>query len=58
MKHWQETARVLDRAIGLGRQGRKSALAIVTRIRGSAFRRPGAKLLVEEDGCVGGVSGG
>jgi xanthine/CO dehydrogenase XdhC/CoxF family maturation factor len=59
VKHWQETARVLDRVIHLGQQGRSSALAVVTHIRGSAYRRPGAKLLVEEDGCgVGAVSGG
>lgn len=34
-------------------------MAVVTNIRGSSFRRPGAKLLVEDDAwCVGGVSGG
>ncbi len=59
MKHWQETARVLDRVIGLGQEGRASALAVVTRIRGSAYRRPGAKLLVEDTGAaLGGISGG
>jgi len=59
VKHWQETARVLDRVILLGQQGRASALAVVTQIRGSSYRRPGAKLLIEEDGgIVGGVSGG
>jgi xanthine/CO dehydrogenase XdhC/CoxF family maturation factor len=50
---------VLDRAIRLGREGGTSAVAVVTQIRGSAYRRPGAKLLVQEDGDVlGGVSGG
>jgi xanthine/CO dehydrogenase XdhC/CoxF family maturation factor len=59
VKHWQETARVLDRALRLAREGRASAVAVVTQIKGSAYRRPGAKLLVEEGGPgPGGVSGG
>ena len=59
MKHWQETRSILDRVLGLGRQGRPCALATVIRIEGSAYRRPGAKLLIEPDGCaLGGVSGG
>jgi xanthine/CO dehydrogenase XdhC/CoxF family maturation factor len=59
VKHWQELGQVLDRALLLARSGRSSALAIVTHIEGSAYRRPGARLLVEEDGAaVGGVSGG
>jgi xanthine/CO dehydrogenase XdhC/CoxF family maturation factor len=59
VKHWQETARILDRVIRLGQQGRPAAIAIVTRIEGSAYRRPGAKLLIEEGGALlGGVSGG
>src|SRR5262245_17595948 len=54
-------AQVLDRVIRLGREGKATAVAIVTAIHGSAYRRAGAKLLVEdEDGaaCIGGVSGG
>jgi len=59
VKHWQELGQILDRVLRLARAGRPAALAIVTRIRGSAYRRPGAKLLIEEDGSfVGGVSGG
>jgi len=59
VKHWQETRSILDRVLGLGRQGRPCALATVIRIEGSAYRRPGAKLLIEPDGCaLGGVSGG
>lgn len=59
MKHWQETRHILDRVVRPGQKGRPAALAIVTRIEGSAYRRPGAKLLIEEDGAVlGGVSGG
>jgi xanthine/CO dehydrogenase XdhC/CoxF family maturation factor len=59
VKHWQELGQILDRLLRLARAGRPAALAIVTHIRGSAYRRPGAKLLVEEDGTsLGGVSGG
>ena len=59
MKHWQELGQILDRVLRCARAGRPAAIAIVTRIRGSAYRRPGAKLLIEEDGSsLGGVSGG
>ena len=59
MKHWQETAQIVGRIGELAAAGRRAALATVVRIEGSAYRRPGAKLLVEEDGATrGGVSGG
>ena len=59
MKHWQETSHVLGRVAELAAAGRRAAMATVVRIEGSAYRRPGAKLLVEEDGAArGGVSGG
>ena len=59
MKHWQETSQILGRAIDLAASGRRAALATVVRISGSAYRRAGAKLLVEESGAtLGGVSGG
>ena len=59
MKHWQEMAQILDRVVELGRQGRATALAMVTNISGSAYRRPGAKLLVDAGGgFLGGISGG
>ena len=59
MKHWQEMAHILDRVTQLGRQGRSTALAVVIQISGSAYRRPGAKLLIDADGgFLGGVSGG
>jgi xanthine dehydrogenase accessory factor len=59
LKHWQEMAHILDRVVELGRQGRATALAMVTQISGSAYRRPGAKLLVDAaGGFLGGVSGG
>ena len=60
MKHWQELGQILERVRSLlpARAG-PAALAIVTRIEGSAYRRPGAKLLIEADGAaLGGVSGG
>lgn len=59
MKHWQETSQLLTTAARLAAAGRRSALATVVRISGSAYRRPGAKLLVTADGeMCGSVSGG
>ena len=59
MKHWFETAAILDRLAQLVEGGHCAALATVVRISGSAYRRPGAKLLIEESGVTtGGVSGG
>jgi xanthine dehydrogenase accessory factor len=58
MKHWQDTASVLERVPGID-SGRRAALATVVRISGSAYRRPGAKLVVDDCGSTwGGVSGG
>jgi len=52
-------AHILDRVLALGRQGRGTALAMVTQISGSAYRRPGAKLLIESGGSfLGSISGG
>jgi len=59
VKHWKETAEILGRVGRLAEAGRRAAVATVVRIEGSAYRRPGAKLLIEEDGgTTGGVSGG
>src|SRR2546427_12207808 len=59
MKQWLETRAVLDRLAELVRAGRRVALATVVRVRGSAYRHEGAKLLVAEDGgTTGNVSGG
>ena len=59
MKHWQELAHILDRVLALRPAGRPAALAIVTGIDRSAYRRPGARLLIDGDGgFLGGVSGG
>ncbi len=45
MKQWQETSQILERVAG-GSQ--PLALATVVKIEGSSYRRPGAKLLIEE----------
>ncbi len=59
MKQWLETREVLDRLTLLVRAGGRAALATVVRVRGSAYRHEGAKLLVAEDGSTtGNVSGG
>ncbi|HYL06192.1 MAG TPA: XdhC family protein [Thermoanaerobaculia bacterium] len=59
MNHWKETAEILARLAELKAAGRRAALATVVEIVGSAYRRPGAKLLIEEaGGTLGSVSGG
>jgi xanthine/CO dehydrogenase XdhC/CoxF family maturation factor len=59
MSHWKETAEILARLAELEAAGRRAALATVVRISGSAYRRPGAKFLIEDDGAtLGSVSGG
>ncbi|HSB72826.1 MAG TPA: XdhC family protein [Candidatus Methylomirabilis sp.] len=59
MTDWQETAKAVDRIVYLAEAGKRAAVATVVRIEGSAYRRPGAKFLVEEGGqTLGGVSGG
>lgn len=41
------------------REGKRSALATVVHLEGSAYRRPGARMLVTEDGkLTGAISGG
>jgi xanthine/CO dehydrogenase XdhC/CoxF family maturation factor len=40
-------------------EGRRTALATVVHVRGSSYRRPGARMLIEEDGRItGAISGG
>ena len=59
MKQWLETREVLDRLAELLEEGKAAALATVVRVRGSAYRREGAKMLVAGDGSsTGNVSGG
>jgi xanthine dehydrogenase accessory factor len=59
MNHWKETAEIVSRLEELAAAGQRAALATVVRIVGSAYRRPGAKFLIEESGgTLGSVSGG
>jgi xanthine dehydrogenase accessory factor len=59
MKHWLETRQVVAALAEARRAGRAAALATVIRVRGSAYRHAGAKLVVLEDGSyIGNVSGG
>ena len=59
MKQWLETRQVLDAIGALSGNGTRAALATVIRVRGSAYRHEGAKLVVDEDAAItGNVSGG
>jgi xanthine dehydrogenase accessory factor len=59
MKHWHETRQVFEWIATLETEQRRAALATVVSVRGSAYRREGAKIAVAEDGAtVGNVSGG
>jgi xanthine/CO dehydrogenase XdhC/CoxF family maturation factor len=59
MNHWKETAEIFSRLAELTAAGRRAALATVVQVSGSAYRRPGAKFLIEESGdTLGSVSGG
>ena len=59
MKSWLETRQVLTALGDAQRAGQGAALAMVIRVRGSAYRHAGAKLVVRADGShVGNVSGG
>jgi len=59
MKAWLETRQVLNQLAEWWAEGVPCALATVIRVRGSAYRHEGAKLVVAADGRhVGNVSGG
>lgn len=59
MKQWLETRQVLDRLAEWQAAGIPCALATVIRVRGSAYRHEGAKMVVAADGRhEGNVSGG
>lgn len=54
-----EITDVLDAIESLRARGQRMALATIVAVRGSTYRRPGARLLVPEDGApIGNLSGG
>src|SRR2546422_4729663 len=54
-----EIADVLEAIETLAQRGEKMALATIVAVRGSTYRRPGARLLVPETGeLIGNISGG
>ncbi|MBU0676640.1 MAG: XdhC family protein [Verrucomicrobia bacterium] len=59
MKNRQETEQIFNRLRELSERDCTVALATIIKLDGSAYRRPGAKMLIEEDGGMSGnVSGG
>lgn len=59
MKSWQETSRVAAVLSDELAAGRSCVLAVLLHVKGSGYRRPGAKLLVQANGFLhGNVSGG
>jgi xanthine/CO dehydrogenase XdhC/CoxF family maturation factor len=55
----KELILVIQQVIELQKAGLKFVLATVVRVDGSAYRRPGARMLIAEDGnWWGGISGG
>ena len=56
MKELREIIKAYDAAV---HAGKKSALAAVVHLNGSSYRRPGARMLVTDDGeLTGAISGG
>ena len=56
MKEIEDIIRAFDKAC---QEGKQAALATVVYVEGSAYRRPGARMLVTEDGqLTGAISGG
>jgi xanthine dehydrogenase accessory factor len=56
MKELNDIISAYDKAVA---QNKKTALATVVRVEGSSYRRPGARMLVTEDGeLTGAISGG
>lgn len=55
----QEIAQIVKAYEMANKQGKKTALATVVHVSGSSYRRPGARMLVTEDGMMtGAISGG
>src|SRR3954463_16143970 len=56
MKELQDIIRAYEEA---EREGKQTALATVVHLEGSAYRRPGARMLITDDGkLTGAISGG
>lgn len=56
MKEIRDILKAFDKAHELGKQ---TALATVVHVEGSSYRRPGARMLIEDDGqLTGAISGG
>ena len=56
MKEIKDIIKAYDAAVD---QGKRTALATVVHVEGSSYRRPGARMLVTEDGLLtGAISGG
>lgn len=56
MKELKDIVQAYEKAV---REGKQTALATVVKVEGSSYRRPGARMLVTEDGEItGAVSGG
>lgn len=56
MKEIKDIVRAFDSA---RLQDKQTALATVVMVEGSSYRRPGARMLITEDGCItGAISGG
>ena len=56
MKEIRDIIQAFDEAQKLGKQ---TALATVVHVEGSSYRRPGARMLIEDDGqLTGAISGG
>lgn len=55
----KEVKQIIDTYLTYLESGKKAALATVVKVEGSAYRRPGARMLIMEDGkWKGSVSGG
>ena len=55
----KETREILDALAALRARGEPAALATIVRVKGSTYRRAGARLLIRQDGTtLGSISGG
>ena len=56
MRALKEIISAYERAVAMGK---KTALATVVHVEGSSYRRPGARMLVDDEGNItGAISGG